>query len=343
MLGTPRFEFSFRRYQDPKDDSMTSVFMSWSKERSKHIAQALDAWLPCVFTDVTTWISQHDIAAGSRWGQSLGEALQQCKFGVICLTPDNIDSSWLMFEAGALSKSFVGDRVVPLLYQLTRADVKSPLLQFQSVEADANGILALLRSINQIRDHPIDQDHLKRIFEMWWPDLEKRLSLGTPPEVSLRARSDRELLEELLELVRQGATTRPETQIGMQDKSVYRIRKRVYDLLATDIEALVTEDLLVTKEQITYRLNRVGNLEEEAHLSALLESVDLQLRSRVAGTRESEIASLSNPELLHYIEVGEARLKNGPLSYREDDLIEARLDVVRKELERRAKRSEKTE
>ena len=316
---------------------MIRVFISWSKERSKHIAQALDAWLPDVFHDVKTWISQHDIAAGSRWGPALGEALQQCNFGVICLTPDNVDSKWLLFEAGALSKSFVGSHVVPLLYQLKPTDLEFPLSQFQHVQADAQGILALVKSINNIRDEPIEEQRLERGFEKWWPDLEKRLVLGAPPEGLPRARSDRELLEELLELVRQGTSRRPITQVGMHEESVYRIRKRVYDLLATDIDGLITEDLLIAKEQINYRLNRTGNLAEEEHLSALLESVDQQLRLRVARTPESEISVLSTPELLHYIEAGEAKLKHGPLSYREDDLIDARLHIAREELEKRKK------
>lgn len=316
---------------------MIRVFISWSKERSKHIAQALDVWLPDVFHDVKTWISQHDIAAGSRWGSALGEALQQCNFGVICLTPDNVDSKWLLFEAGALSKSFVGSRVVPLLYQLKPTDLEFPLSQFQHVQADVQGILALVKSINDIRDEPIEEQRLERGFKKWWPDLEKRLTLGTPPEVSPRARSDRELLEELLQLVRQGASTRLSTQVGTHQESVYRIRKRVYDLLPTDIGSLITEDLLVAKEQINYRLNRTGTLEEEEHLSTLLESVDQQLRVRAAQTPESEISSLSTPELLHYIEAGESKVKHGPLSYREDDLIEARLDIAREELEKRIK------
>ena len=42
------------------------VFISWSGERSKVLAQALKEWLPLVLHNVEPWMSEVDIAAGGN-------------------------------------------------------------------------------------------------------------------------------------------------------------------------------------------------------------------------------------------------------------------------------------
>lgn len=43
------------------------VFISWSGERSKYIAEAIRSWLPKVIQSLRPWMSQEDISAGARW------------------------------------------------------------------------------------------------------------------------------------------------------------------------------------------------------------------------------------------------------------------------------------
>ena len=91
------------------------VFISWSGDRSQALAQALREWLPMVLHYVEPWLSQSDIEAGERWANEVAKELDASKFGIICITRENITSPWILFEAGALAKFMQEGRVIPLL------------------------------------------------------------------------------------------------------------------------------------------------------------------------------------------------------------------------------------
>ena len=111
---------------------MAQVFLSWSGDRSKSVADALKLWLPRVLQGLDVWMSDHDIRPGERWERQLGGQLEQSSFGVVCLTPENLKSAWLIFEAGALSKAITESRVAPYRFGLKTSDVGPPLAQFQA-------------------------------------------------------------------------------------------------------------------------------------------------------------------------------------------------------------------
>jgi hypothetical protein len=179
------------------------IFTSWSGDRSKAAALGLKSLLQDLFEEtVQVFVSDH-ITPGEAWAQRLGTELEQSEFGILCLTRDNWQSPWLLFEAGAIAKKFASSRVVPyLIDELPPASDRSPLAQFQHVRADREGTFRLVESINVIRENPKASDRLARSFEKWWPDLEQTLktvqhsSSAQPP-----VRSDRELLEALLQRV----------------------------------------------------------------------------------------------------------------------------------------------
>jgi len=191
--------------------------------------------------------SAHNIDAGQRWGHELGEQLGSTNFGILCLTPENLESPWLLFEAGALSKVIGQARVVPYLFQLSTTDVPFPLAQFQGVLATSAGTLELIKSINGSLERPIPPDRLERFFEKWWPDLEKGLDLpasadtGAPPE----HRSERALLEEILQTVRN--MSRVASQASATAASGPNIDYwrgvAVWNLQSKDMESLSVEDL----------------------------------------------------------------------------------------------------
>jgi hypothetical protein len=148
-------------------------------------------------------MSAHNIEAGARWHAELDRILEESHLGIICLTPENQSSPWVLFEAGALAKTTKVARVIPYRVGLSETDVEYPLAQFQGVDANEAGTFKLLESINDAGNLLMTEEKLMRIFQKWWPDLEKGLGplpLGTgkmPPR-----RTDRELIEEILELVR---------------------------------------------------------------------------------------------------------------------------------------------
>jgi len=183
------------------------VFISWSGEQSRGIANGFKAWLPRVIQAVKPWFSP-EIEKGAKWANELDKALEGTKFGIVCLTPDNLKSPWLHYEAGALSKT-EGARVWTFLHGLSLSDVSPPLSSYQATSADKSEVFRLVHSINErlneVSGDPLPEAVLKDVFEDAWPKLERYLE--QVEYVDLQAsrqevRKYRELLEEILELVR---------------------------------------------------------------------------------------------------------------------------------------------
>jgi hypothetical protein len=124
------------------------VFISWSGKRSGAAAEALREWLPQIINALKPWLSVADIDKGARWGSEIALKLKAAKAGIICLTPSNLHSDWLLFDAGALAKTIENTYVCPFLLGLEPADVKGPLAQFQSTRANKTDVLKILRTLN---------------------------------------------------------------------------------------------------------------------------------------------------------------------------------------------------
>lgn len=179
------------------------VFLSWSGERSKHLAIALRDWIPTVIQVAKPWISGNDIQAGERWGQKIASELADSDFGVICLTAENISAPWILFEAGCLAKSLSNGRACPYLLGITPSDVPPPLGQFQALTAIREDTHKLVKSINDYgTEFKISDDVLTTIFSRSWPDLEKKIK-EIPAATTISARrTQEEVLAEILDSVR---------------------------------------------------------------------------------------------------------------------------------------------
>ena len=163
------------------------VFLSWSGDSSKALATALREWLALVFPDVTFWISSRDIQAGQRWGNELDRELEATGFGILCLVPTNMLAPWLLFEAGALSKSVASSRVVPYCLGLQPEEIQGPMSRFQGVPADESGTRRLVESINSLLESRRTETVLGRVFDKWWPDLKR--DLDNIPSTTVRGPS----------------------------------------------------------------------------------------------------------------------------------------------------------
>lgn len=121
------------------------VFISWSGARSRAVADALHWWFPMVLQNVVPFVSAKDIDKGSNWTVELARELETTQFGVVCLTRENLNSPWLHYEVGAITKS-VASRVCPILFGVSKSDVGSPLNQLQLTDLDQEDILRRDRS-----------------------------------------------------------------------------------------------------------------------------------------------------------------------------------------------------
>ena len=106
------------------------IFISWSGNSSRLVAEALNDWLPRVIQAVKPFHSS-EIDKGAKWSNEIDDALEGTHFGIICLTPDNLDSPWIHYEVGALSKETKDSSIWTFLLQLKPSDVRQPLGKFQ--------------------------------------------------------------------------------------------------------------------------------------------------------------------------------------------------------------------
>lgn len=155
----------------------TKVFISWSGDRSKHVARALRKWIPFVLQSVEPWMSEQDIKPGTRWANELASTLASVDFGIICLTPETINTPWVLFETGALAKALDHSVVCPYLIELEPGALKAPLNQFNAIVADEAGTLGLFRAMNgALPNHQILRDEvLEETFHQWWPKMKEAL------------------------------------------------------------------------------------------------------------------------------------------------------------------------
>lgn len=107
------------------------VFISWSGERSRAVADVLRRWLPSVLQAVRPYFSPDDVAKGARWSSEIAKELEASAIGILVVSPENQDAPWLLFEAGALAKNLERSKVCPLLFGgIEPTDVKGPSSSF---------------------------------------------------------------------------------------------------------------------------------------------------------------------------------------------------------------------
>ncbi len=210
-----------------------NVFISWSGNNSKKLAEILRKWLPAVLQHVKPYFTPSDVEKGTRWNTDIGKELESSEVGILCLTRDSLHGDWLLFEAGALSKSLDKAHVCPILFGITNTDLAGPLKQFQTTEFEKNDIKKLVSVINtKLGDNKLDTEVLESVFEKWWPDLEAAVSEvlneqeGGDPEP---VRRDRELLEEVLELTRSMAQ-RVRMPVGASPIAIREIVEKYIEL-----------------------------------------------------------------------------------------------------------------
>jgi len=150
------------------------------------------------------WMSEEDIEKGSRGLDEIAKALDVMSVGIICLTPENLERPWILFETGALSKA-LGDktRVCPYLFgELQPENVKPPLGMFQATRAVKDDTRKLVGTVNRVLGGSLAEEKLDTLFARMWLELEKNLgAIPAAGRVAAPPRPEREMVAEVLELV----------------------------------------------------------------------------------------------------------------------------------------------
>ncbi|ADV86383.1 Uncharacterised protein [Vibrio vulnificus] len=183
-----------------------NVFISWSGNRSKAVAELLDDWLQCVIQAVDPWMSSKDIDRGAMWFSEINDQLQNTTIGIICLTQDNLSKPWILFEAGALAKGLTESRVCTFLVDLEPSDIGTPLSQFNHTFPNKDGVWELIRTLNSsLKDKALKERVLEQVFDTYWPQFEQRFKSilqDYPMDHVTPKRTENEILVEILESTR---------------------------------------------------------------------------------------------------------------------------------------------
>lgn len=180
------------------------IFISWSGDQAKQVAEVLRTWLPTVLAgSVAPFVSSQDIAKGDRGLTVIAKELEAINYGIVVLTKSNVGAPWVNFEAGALAKSLGEGHVSTVLVDVTRADITGPLSQFQdTVLGDKADVKKLLDDIASTAGGAVPPATLDVLFENLWPQLDEAVTAASGGVEPTTDRDEKNILEEVLELVR---------------------------------------------------------------------------------------------------------------------------------------------
>jgi hypothetical protein len=163
-------------------------------------------WIKCVIQATEPWLSSDAIESGSVWFSTINEELRDTSTGIICLTQENKNKPWILFEAGALAKGLSDSRVCTFLIDLQPHDLQDPLAQFNATLPNKAAIKKLVANINaRVEPKPLSAAIFEQVFETYWPQFERDFNTilaATMPEVEPEPRPKEDILNEILNATR---------------------------------------------------------------------------------------------------------------------------------------------
>jgi hypothetical protein len=153
------------------------IFVSWSRPGSRQAAEAFKEWLPEALPGAKPWMSKQDISKGRPWFASVSEQLSRSNACLVCVTPENVASPWLYFEAGAVAHAIPGAPICSYLIEVNPAELSgTPLGQYQATVFEKDDTWRLIRDLHHDLGAPHDEGLLKRAFDKSWPSLQRKLA-----------------------------------------------------------------------------------------------------------------------------------------------------------------------
>ena len=256
------------------------VFISWSGELSKAIAESIKKWLPCIIQAADVFFSPEDIEKGEQWDTKISKELLECHYGIVCLTEENVSAPWIHFEAGALAKT-LDSRVATLMINVSPTDIKGPLSRYQATKLNKEDFFQLIENINTQSDEPIKSEVLKTLFDNLWDKIDNEFSdlISQYQKASSSKKktiNNNEALEEILLLLRKQTSiiTSPDQLLPKEYFS------HVFELTYQEKNNLsskkLIDDLLNYSEYIIYKLEDNKDLIKcisEIQIEALIETI----------------------------------------------------------------------
>lgn len=250
------------------------VFVSWSGNLSRKVAQELKKWIPCILQSVEVFYSAEDIEKGENWDSKIATELAECNYGIVCLTSENTYAPWINFEAGAIAKT-LESRVSALMIDIKTSEIQGPLKRYQATKLEKEDIYQLITEINKSTENPLAPEILDSTFNAIWDKMyeaiKKSIDEYVPTVVEKKKEEtirDSEVVEEILQLVRkQNVLLGSPEQLLPPD--YFEMLQRRYGKSQDD--DMFYSELLSCTERVINRLDEVrGIIEQDDEIKSIL-------------------------------------------------------------------------
>lgn len=147
------------------------IFISWSGEKSRRIAEHFKNTLPCFNNRISElFFAPEDIRAGRLWFTEIQEFLKDCDIGIVILTENNLQSPWIHFETGAIAKKVNESRIFVMKCGFDKK-TNPPLNLFQSTKPqDKKDFKRFISELNNlIENRRLTSEEVFDKFEANWP------------------------------------------------------------------------------------------------------------------------------------------------------------------------------
>ena len=182
------------------------VFISWSGDLSGKVGKLVHQFLKLVIQATEPFLSSEDLDKGVLWASAISDQLATTSAGILCLTAENRESPWILFEAGALAKGLQRNRVHALLIDLEHSDLRPPLSQFNNTTLDEEDVFRLIKGINSgLEANALSDDILRKAFDAQWPAFARQVKEAKEALISKSVplkRQVSDMMEEVLETCR---------------------------------------------------------------------------------------------------------------------------------------------
>jgi hypothetical protein len=163
-----------------------AVFISSAGEQGRKVAGAFREWLPRMLPGIDVSADTRDEKPGEAGLPALLSQLEKASLCLLFLTPQNVRSPWMYFEAGAMAGKKHGPKIVPYLAGVSGSYLMAgPLSQFSWVDGSRQGTWSLLRALNREMPEPRDEAELEHDFSNTWGwvkrELDSALTEGHDP------------------------------------------------------------------------------------------------------------------------------------------------------------------
>ena len=232
------------------------VFVSWSGDLSRKIAELLKKWIPCMIQSVEVFFSPEDIEKGDNWDRAISTQLSECKYGIICLTSENTNAPWVNFEAGAIAKT-LDSKVAALMIDIKPSDLRGPLSRYQATKFEKGDFYQLILAINNTLEVSLEDKILENAFDAMWPALEIEINhiLNQFAQKNTKQKKGMNLeqpenapIEEILQLLgkQNSVLSSPENLLPID--YMERIQSQIFERR----QALYVEDDMLLEEVVEY-------------------------------------------------------------------------------------------